>query len=460
MQFSHIPSSRAAGLTMTVLLWLGLGAAGAWWLAGPAMPDTAGLPLAIALLTLFVAAIVATFSLRYMRATGGSDRFFLALGALVAAVLVLLFTDNLLVLGAAWCASGWLLAGLIGHCEHWAEARIAARRTRLSFLVGDTALLTALGLLAWQAGSWQLDAVLAKAGTLSPLIASAAALLLVVCAAARSALPPFSGWLLSSMTAPTPVSALMHAGLVNAGGFLLIRFAPVLEAAPAARMAAVILGLCGALYGIGIMLVRPDVKRALAGSTVSQMGFMVMSCGLGAYAAALWHILAHGLFKAWLFLGSGSTIGMKDAQPAPQLSAGSSILIAAGTIGVALSILAFGDADANLVPLLLGLATAVAMLAAALGSQASARARVAVMLAVAGLIAFHGAGLTLTGRITRPDAPALVPDWALVALLAAFLCAWAWQQARLSAGRGLPLRLYVHLINAGALAPAAKETAK
>lgn len=460
MQRSHIPSSSAVGLPVAGLLWLGFGAAGVWLLTMPVVPPTTGLPLAIGLLTLFVAAIVATFSLRYMRATDRSGRFFLNLSALVAAVLALLFTDNLIVLGAAWCASGWLLAGLIEHSNHWAEARRAARRTRLTFVIGDAALLAALGLLAWQTGSWHLDAVLAGAATLPPLMANTAALLLVVSAAARSALPPFSGWLLSSMTAPTPVSALMHAGLVNAGGFLLIHFAPVLEAAPAARTAAVILGLCGAIYGIGIMLVRPDVKRALAGSTVSQMGFMMMSCGLGAYAAALWHIVAHGLFKAWLFLGSGSAIGMQDTRTATAPPAFASLAIAAGTIGVALSVLAFGDADANLIPLLLGLATAIATLVTALGAKVPVRSKVALLLAVAGLIAFHGAGLAIAGMATRADAAALVPDWAVLALLIAFLGAWVWQQLRVSIGRSLPLRLYVHLINAGALSPTGKEVAQ
>ena len=140
-------------------------------------------------------------------------------------------------------------------------------------------------------------------------------MLLVIAAAARCAVPPFSGWLLSSMTAPTPVSALMHAGLVNAGGFLLIRFAPVLEAAPVARAVAMLLGLFGAIYGVGIMMVRPDIKRSLAGSTVSQMGFMIASCGLGYFAAALWHLTAHGLFKAWLFLTAGSRVGIEQNRP-------------------------------------------------------------------------------------------------------------------------------------------------
>ena len=222
----------------------------------------------------------------------------------------------------------------------------------------------------------------------------------------------------------------------------------------------VIVATVSAIYGIGIMMVRPDVKRALAGSTVSQMGFMIMSCGLGAYAAALWHIIAHGLFKAWLFLGSGSTIGMKSGKPAPTLVGRVTLTIAAGTIGVAISILYFGDGDAGLVPLLLGLATAVSTLVASLGGKLPMRAKVTLMLTLAALIAFHSAGLALAGMAVGADAAALVPGWALLALLIVFLGAWAWQQQRVSTGRGLPLPLYVHLINAGTLPAAGKGEEK
>ena len=451
MRFLAVQSTITPGRAVAGLLWLGLGAAGTAALAGPVLAAGSDLSLALGLLTLFVAAIVATFSLRYMRADAGSDRFFLTLGALVVAVLAFLFTGHLVVLGAAWCASGALLARLIGHDRKWHEAGAAARRARRAFAVGDAALLAALGLLGWQTGAWQVDAVLAGASALPPPLINGAALLLVVAAAARCALAPFSGWLLSSMTAPTPVSALMHAGLVNAGGFLLIRFAPVLEAAPAARIAAVALGLCSALYGIGIMLVRPDVKRALAGSTVSQMGFMIMSCGLGAYAAALWHIIAHGLFKAWLFLGAGSAIGMRAGKPVAALPGGATLFIAAGTAGVALGVVWFGDGDGGLVPLLLGAATAASALVAALGGKTPTRAKMTALLALAALIAFHAAGLTLAAMAVGADATPLLPGWGLLALLLAFLSAWTWQQHRLASGRGLPLPLYVRLINAGAL---------
>ncbi|MFP5395958.1 MAG: proton-conducting transporter membrane subunit [Alphaproteobacteria bacterium] len=285
MQILAGKSNQASAYLIAATLWAGFAALAGLLVMQAGSGAALNLPAVIGLLTLFVAATVAAFSLRYMRADLQSRRFYLGLGALVSSVLGWLFTGHLLVFAAFWCVSGQLLAGLIGHHHDWPEANLAARRTRWTFILGEGALVAALGLLGWQAGSWQLDVILASAAALSPLVVNLAALLMVAAAAARCALPPFSNWLLSSMTAPTPVSALMHAGLVNAGGFLLIRFAPVLEAAPTARIGAIILGLCAAIYGVGIMLVRPDVKRALAGSTISQMGFMIMSCGLGAYVA-------------------------------------------------------------------------------------------------------------------------------------------------------------------------------
>lgn len=444
-----------AGLLLFAALVVSVWAPGQ---GAPALGD--GVPVAVGLLTLFVAGTVAIFAHRYMRADADCRRFFAAFGAVIASVLLLLFSRNLVLFAAAWCASGWFLAGLIGHSEGWAEARTAARRARSVFLAGDAALVAALGLLALYFQTVQLDVILAAAADLPPLLANGAALLLVVAAAVRCALPPFAGWLLSSMTAPTPVSALMHAGFVNAGGFLLIRFSPVLEAAPAARAAAVVIGLYAAIYGIGIMMVRPDVKRSLAGSTVSQMGFMIMSCGLGAYAAALWHIIAHGLFKAWLFLGSGSAIGMKSRTPAAILSGRMTLIIAAGTVGVALSLFSFGDGDPGLIPLLLGLVTAAATVIASLGGKTPVWARLTFLIALAALIAFHGAGLALAGLAVGANGPSIVPDWVLLGMLIVFLGAWAWQHRLAATGRSLPLPVYIHLINAGTLPAVGKGEGK
>lgn len=137
----------------------------------------------------------------------------------------------------------------------------------------------------------------------------ATAALLLVAAMARSALPPFSGWLLGSRIAPIPVAALMNAGVVHASGMLLIRFAQVIEAAPVVQLLAVAAGVAAALWSTRILLVRPDVRVGLAGSRVARSGFMVLTCGLGVDDAATWHLIAQRLLKAWLFLGSGSAIG-------------------------------------------------------------------------------------------------------------------------------------------------------
>jgi len=457
----------AAGRSLALVLWLGfagLALALGLLLAGGTLPagigSLPGLSAVIGLLTLFVAAIVVTFSLRYMRADRRPAAYFGGIALLIASVMLFVFARHLVVLGIGWLASGVLLARLIGHDTAWSEARGAARRALLTFAVGDAALVVALVLLVSQTGTAQVDAVLAAVPSLPGWVTLSAALLLLVAAAARCALPPFAGWLLSSMTAPTPVSALMHAGLVNAGGFLLIRFAPVFEAAPIARAAAVAIGLVAALYGVGVMSVRPDIKRSLAGSTVSQMGFMIMSCGLGAYAAALWHIVAHGLFKAWLFLGSGSSVGMRGDKPAGLGEPATIGGVAVATLAVGAWLTLSPDASGSLVPLLLGLATALATLVEGLTGNIPLRARLAIGGLVAALIGFHAAGLAAMHALLGADAPSLLPPWALLALLGAFLAAWMWQQLRQARARPLPAALYVHLLNAGSAPAPALQTAE
>lgn len=415
---------------------------------------------AITGLTLFVASIVLVFSRSYMRADPRRGVYFRTVSALVASVLAFVGTGNMVVFACAWLASGMALAQLIGRSEHLPDAHLARWRAHAAFLIGDGALVGALAILGWYAGSVRIDAALAATAGMPAPMALLTALLLVIAAAARSALPPFAGWLLSSMTAPTPVSALMHAGLVNAGGFLLIRFAPALEASPLARIVAMALGLFAALYGIGIMAVRPDIKRSLAGSTVSQMGFMIFSCGLGAYAAALWHIVAHGLFKAWLFLGSGSTIGMKAGGAGRGSDARTPCAIAALTLAIALAAAWAGALIASMVPLALALATGLATLAAALQGPAPPRGKIALALSCIGLVALYAGALHITHAAMRPDAPALLPPSALLALLAGFLGAWVWQQRLLSGAAPLPRALYVHLLNSGALAMPAKGAAQ
>jgi NADH:ubiquinone oxidoreductase subunit 5 (subunit L)/multisubunit Na+/H+ antiporter MnhA subunit len=435
---------------MTVLLWSGVLALpalafGATW----ASPD--GLSTAIATLTLLVGAVVASFSLRYMRADPLRDTYWLMIALLLASVLTFTLTSNIAAFALAWIASGLLLARLIGHASGRSDARQAARRTLVTFALGDAALLIGLGLLVAIPGSWDVGVVLARAPAMPSVPLVSAAALLLIGAAARCALPPFSGWLLSSMTAPTPVSALMHAGLVNAGGLLLLRFAPVLEAAPAVRLAAVGMGFVAALYGIGVMVVRPDIKRSLAGSTVSQMGFMIMSFGLGAYAAALWHIVAHGLFKAWLFLGSGSGIGMRAAGPGTLCGPVAIRTIAGLTLLGGTALIGTGQAGAGLIPLLLGTATAAAMIVSSLKSPLSIAGRLRLVAMIGVLIGFHAAGLMLAHAAIKSDAGAILPPWASIAILGCFLLLWSGQVGKLAARSSLPAPVYVRLLNAGAL---------
>lgn len=288
--------------------------------------------LLTAALTLFIAAVVAGFARRHLRADPYRGRFFVDVAAFTLSVLSMVLAGDLITFAIGWVLSGRVLVGLVGHVRHWDEARAAAARASRAFLVSDTAIVLAAIVTVGLTGTTAIVpaiATLAGLGTLASTLVSA---LVLVAAMARCALPPFAKWLLGSLSTPTPVSALMHGGFVNAGGFLLIRFGPVLEAAPAVQLAAVLIGLGAAVYGILVMSVRPDVKGSLAASTVSQMGFMIASCGLGFYAAALWHLVAHGLFKAWLFLTSGSCIGIEQYRPQVEMTPFAAAIVAIVTL--------------------------------------------------------------------------------------------------------------------------------
>jgi NAD(P)H-quinone oxidoreductase subunit 5 len=397
-------------------------------------------------LTLFVGASVLAFSRRHMRVEKGRIRYFALIGATLVATLLLVLTDHLLVLLAAWIASGALLAQLIGHHRDWDEAQAAARRAQWTFAGVDSLLLCTLALAAARVQDQSITGFLVKAGTLPTWLLVLTVGSLVLAALARCAVPPFSSWLLMSATAPTPVSALMHAGLVNAGGYLLIRFAPLLEMVPAARIALVLAGLTGAVAGAAIMLVRPDIKRSLAASTISQMGFMVMTCGLGAYAAALWHIVAHGLFKAWLFLNAGQTVRRGKPQHDRTLLAGW-IMPAALVVGIGLAMVLIPLDRVSLVPTVLAVVTAVFALVSALQSASPAHCSVLAGMVLV-LAAGHALGLGALNAVL-PSAHTALPLAVQLTVILVILGSLAWQH-HLFTGRGeLPAWLYARLLNAG-----------
>lgn len=229
--------------------------------------------------------------------------------ATLAAVLLLVQSGSLLQLLVGWVASSLLLHQLLLFYPERVAAQRAARKKFIVSRIADAALVGAIILLAISFGTGDIATILATArnGEGLPLTICAASLL-AVAALLKSAQFPTHGWLTEVMETPTPVSALLHAGVVNAGGFLLIRFADVMLQAPVVLAVLVMVGGFTALFGSLVMLTQSAVKTSLAWSTVAQMGFMILQCGLALFPIALLHIVAHSLYKAHSFLASGSAI--------------------------------------------------------------------------------------------------------------------------------------------------------
>ena len=313
---SHIP----AALTRLVwVLWIGsLGAlavqslrGAAWNAAGLVLVD--GLTVVMWVTVTFFSGIVHSYSRRYLAGSRTIDRFFGRVFGFTLAVMTLVAADSLVLFGAAWLAMGLLMADLIGHVDGWPQARAAGSLARRYFIVSSLSLAVALGALWWQTGATTVSGVAsaieaAPDGATTPLLVLGAAAAFLLAAMIQSALLPFHTWLLSSMTAPTPASALMHAGFVNAGGILLTRFAPVVTIDPAVLYAIVLVGAASAVGGKLMKSVQPDVKTKLGCSTVGQMGFMIMQAGLGFFGAAITHLVLHGFYKAYRFLSAGDAI--------------------------------------------------------------------------------------------------------------------------------------------------------
>jgi len=264
-----------------------------------------------------IALMVQVFAVRYLRGDPRAGRFFAGSLALTAATVGVATAATLTGLVVAWLLASVSVCVLLAHRDDLAEGREGVRRAVRAFVVGDLALVGAAVLVVATVGDLDLrgvtsdrlaDARLEPVAGLAVPVVPVVAVLVVVAALARSAQLPLPHWLPATLAAPTPVSALLHAGVVNAGGLLLIRLSPLLGEVRLATHLAFAAGAATAVAGSAAMVVRPDVKGALAQSTVAQMGFMVMQCSLGAFGAAAFHLVGHALYKAALFLGSGSAI--------------------------------------------------------------------------------------------------------------------------------------------------------
>ena len=258
----------------------------------------------------FIGVVILQYSRRYLDGDSGQSRYVRWFLAILAAVSLLVTANHLALLWLAWFATSLALHQLLTFYDDRPPALIAAHKKFITSRIADICLLIGFTLLASAADSAELDQIFARIASAETLWPGAglAAILLAAAAALKCAQLPFHGWLIQVMEAPTPVSALLHAGVVNIGGFLMIRLAPVMVEAEVAQTLLVVVGSVTAVLASLVMMTRVSIKVALAWSTSAQMGFMLVECGLGAYSLALLHLVAHSLYKAHAFLASGSTV--------------------------------------------------------------------------------------------------------------------------------------------------------
>ena len=263
-----------------------------------------------------VGTLIHVYSIGYMAHDERRRRFFAYLNIFIAAMLTLVLAADYLVLFLGWEGVGLASYLLIGFWQHKPSAAAAAKKAFVVNRVGDIGMALAIMLMFAQFGTSAIDSVNASVTSASGSVATALGLLLLLGACGKSAQVPLQSWLLDAMEGPTPVSALIHAAtMVTAGVYLVVRSSGIYDASEAARTAVIIVGLVTLLVGAWIGCAKDDIKKALAGSTMSQIGYMMLAAGLGpaGYAFAVFHLITHGFFKANMFLGAGSVMhGMDD----------------------------------------------------------------------------------------------------------------------------------------------------
>ncbi|MBC7507820.1 MAG: proton-conducting membrane transporter [Ferruginibacter sp.] len=260
----------------------------------------------------FLGIIVYSFSRKYMKGDVRYSHFFRNMLLLLLSVILMAVSDNLFLFWITLCCSNWMLAKLIVHKSSWKAAKASGRLAMQNFILGCSCIALAFVLMYLITGKSSIQYIVHHPD--DSLYMAFALIMLLIGAMTQSAIWPFHRWLISSLNAPTPVSAIMHAGIVNAGGFLLARFAPLYFSMPKILNMIFIVGLITALLGSLWKLMQHDVKRMLASSTMGQMGFMFVQCGLGLFPAAMAHLCWHGMFKAYLFLASGGAAQEKRLQ--------------------------------------------------------------------------------------------------------------------------------------------------
>ncbi|WP_030022222.1 NADH-quinone oxidoreductase subunit L [Streptomyces monomycini] len=274
------------------------------------------LSMTFVLLITGVGSLIHIYSIGYMEHDERRRRFFGYLNLFLAAMLLLVLADNYLLLYVGWEGVGLASYLLIGFWQHKPSAATAAKKAFLVNRVGDVGLSIAIMLMFTTFGTFAFGPVLGAAGETSEGKLTAIGVMLLLAACGKSAQVPLQSWLGDAMEGPTPVSALIHAAtMVTAGVYLITRSGAIFNGAPDAQTAVVVVGAVTLLFGAIVGCAKDDIKKALAGSTMSQIGYMILAAGLGpiGYAFAIMHLVTHGFFKAGLFLGAGSVMhGMND----------------------------------------------------------------------------------------------------------------------------------------------------
>ena len=319
-------AASAASFVVAVVLWvtmLGLPAAervqslhlGTWIPAGAFTVD-AGLridPLSMTfvLLVTFVGTLIHIYSVAYMARDADRRRFFGYLNLFVAAMLLLVLADSYVLLFVGWEGVGLASYLLIGFWGHELPNAVAAKKAFIVNRVGDLGMIVAIMVMFAAFGGTDFQTVFGGAEVSGEGRLTAIGLLLLLAACGKSAQFPLQSWLGDAMAGPTPVSALIHAAtMVTAGVYLVVRSAPIYAGAPTALLVVALVGAVTLLFGAIVGCAKDDIKKVLAASTMSQIGYMMLAAGLGpiGYAFAIFHLLTHGFFKAGLFLGAGSVM--------------------------------------------------------------------------------------------------------------------------------------------------------
>jgi NAD(P)H-quinone oxidoreductase subunit 5 len=272
-----------------------------------------GFTVLIWTLVTFFSALISSYGKSYLEGFRYHTKFSMLCLGFTISIMVFVMSNHVLLLLTMWLLMGIFMSKLIGVDAAWGEAREASKFALKYFVAGSFFLSVGVLLLAYQADSLTLSEIISNISEVPQHIMIISGLCIIIAALIQSAIYPFHRWLLSAMTAPTPASALMHAGFVNGSGILLTLFSTVLFASNTLIILFIIGGLTAVVAQFAKLL-QVNVKQKLACSTIAQMGFMIMQCGLGFFNAAVVHLILHGFYKAYLFLSAGEEIGLSKPQ--------------------------------------------------------------------------------------------------------------------------------------------------